>query len=220
MDSKVVNRAIRGHVWPLVKEAGFNSTTSRTAWRHSADKVDVVNFQSFNRYNADVLGVTTFSFAVNLGCYLLYVPPQRPPKKITDGQPYPAEYECHFRGSVRPTVFQARTNEGIWAIDQNGDNLAWCLNDVAKQLPHVLAWFDRLNDRNEVFRILLEDEEQTARLWGFGRRPSPIRSYLTGYVAMALGKNEIAEREFESAVASGCFTSLFSSAEGARYRAV
>lgn len=87
MDSKAVNREIRRVIWPLFKAAGFSSNTTRTAWRHTADKADVINFQSFNRYNADVLGITTFSFAVNLGCYLRYVPPQWPPKNVKAGVP-------------------------------------------------------------------------------------------------------------------------------------
>jgi hypothetical protein len=52
------------------------------------------------------------------------------------------------------------------------------------QIPDALAWFERLNQRNEVLRILREDDERMTELWGFGRNPSPIRSYLAGYVAM------------------------------------
>lgn len=166
------------------------------------------------------MGVTTFSFAVNLGTYLLYVPPQWPPKKIKNGVPYPAEYECHFRGRLKPLTTQSHKNEGVWGIDEKGCNLAWSIKDVENQIPTALDWFKRLENRAEVLRISQEEDEDACKLWGFGRRPSPIRSYLTGYVAMALGKDQLAEKEFESAVASGCFGNLFSSAEGARYRAV
>ena len=220
MDSRSVNRSIRTQIWPLLRRAGFNSTTARSAWRHELDRIDVVNFQSFNSYNASVMGVTTFSFAVNLGTYLLYVPPQWPPKKIKNSVPYPAEYECHFRGRLKPSTTQFHNNEGVWGIDEEGSNLAWSIKDVANEIPMALDWFKRLENRAEVLRILQEEDEDTFKLWGFGRRPSPVRSYLTGYVAMALGKDELAEKEFEAAVASGCFSNLFSSAEGARYRAV
>src|SRR5687768_5994644 len=108
MDSKSVNREIRRAIWPLLKAHGFAEISARTAWRHSDQKIDVVNFQSFNSYNAGVMGVTTFSFAVNLGGYLRYVPPQWPPKKIKNGVPYPAEYECQFRGSLSRTLSQPR----------------------------------------------------------------------------------------------------------------
>jgi len=219
MDSKTVNRSIRSHIWPLLEEAGFSSRTSHSAWRHESDRVDVVNFQSFNSYTAGVMGVTTFSFAVNLGSYLRYVPPQRPAKKIKDGVPFPAEHECQFRGSLRPSITQSHKNDGVWGVDKGGSNLAWCINDVANQIPTALAWFKRLESREEVLRILLEEDESMSDLWGFGRRPSPIRSYLTGYVAMAVNDDQLADRELKAAVASGLFSNLFSSVEGARYRA-
>jgi len=165
------------------------------------------------------MGVTTFSFCVNLGTYLAYVPPQWPPKKMKNGVPYPAEYECQFRGSLRPSMAQTHMNAGVWGIDKRGSNLGWSINDVANRIPVALAWFQRFDDRVEVLRILLEEEEDMSNLWGFGRRPSPVRSYLTGYVAMALKRDQIADQEFEAAVASGCFVHLFSSIEGARYRA-
>lgn len=105
MDSKTVNREIRASIWPALKAAGFSSFSARTAWRYEKDQVEVVNFQSFNRYNADVLDVTTFSFAVNLGTYLLYVPPQWPPK-VKAGRLIPIESECHFRGRLARTISQ------------------------------------------------------------------------------------------------------------------
>jgi hypothetical protein len=221
MDSKVVNRQIRATVWPLLKAAGFHPATARTAWRHTKDTVDVINFQSFNKYNADVMGVTTFSFCVNLGCFLRYVPPQWPPKKIKDGLPYPSESECQFRGRLSPSISQRRVKlDDLWLVEEDGRNLAWCINDVAQQVSKALDWFARLDQRVEVLRILEEEPENMSRLWGFGRNPSPKRSYLKGYVAMSLGKDTLADREFEQTVASGCYTYLFNSVAGARSRAV
>jgi uncharacterized protein DUF4304 len=220
MDSKVVNRQIRATIWPLLKATGFRATTARTAWRHNQDTVHVVNFQSFTKYNADVMGVTTFSFCVNLGCFLVYVPPEWPPKKIEEGLPYPTEAECQFRGRLSPSISQRVKLDYLWFVEEDGRNLAWCIHDVAQQIPEALKWFARLDQRAEVLRILEEEPEDMSRLWGFGRNPSPLRSYLKGYVAMSLGKDALAAREFEQAVASGCYTHLFKSATGARSRAV
>jgi hypothetical protein len=69
-----VNRAIRRLVWARLREVGFERRTARTAWRRWDEGVDVVNFQSFNSYLAGGVGCTTFSFAVNLGAALDYVP--------------------------------------------------------------------------------------------------------------------------------------------------
>ena len=173
MDSRYVNREIRRQIWPNLKELGFERRTARNAWRHIDDRVEVVNFQSFSRYNADVMDITTFSFSVNLGCYLTYVPPQWPPKKIDKGRPYPSEAECSFRGKLRPTTCSAESDELIWFVDNAGDNLLWCLNDVKNQIPNLIDWFEKLSSKEEVLRILQEQQENMAELWGFGNLPSP-----------------------------------------------
>ncbi len=107
MDSKVVSRQIRIHVWPVLKAAGFDHLVGRNAWRHSRYKVDVLNFQSFNSYLATQVGCTTFSFSLNLGCYLTFVPAlygdsQDPGKGVL----LPQEYECHLRRRLRKTIPQ------------------------------------------------------------------------------------------------------------------
>src|SRR4051812_39446034 len=96
MDSKIVNREIRREIWPALKAVGFAQFTSRTAWRHSEWKIDVVNFQSFNSYLAQGLGCTTFSFSLNLGCYLNAVP-VKSNVKLTKSLLTPQEYQCHLR---------------------------------------------------------------------------------------------------------------------------
>lgn len=53
--------AIRVEVRPLLIAAGFVRSTDRTYWRYHVDRVDVINFQSFNSYNAAALGITTVS---------------------------------------------------------------------------------------------------------------------------------------------------------------
>ncbi len=60
-NSSDVNRALREMLWPALKDAGFVERTARTAWRRHADRIDVVNFQSFNAYLAQQIGATTFT---------------------------------------------------------------------------------------------------------------------------------------------------------------
>ena len=218
MDSRLVNRHIKKLIWPQLREAGFRTFTARCAWRHSPETIDVVAFQSFNRYNADVLGITTFSFAVRLGSLPLYVPPQWPPK-VKLGLQLPHEAECPFRASLECSVDPRHTDATIWPVDSTGKNLAWCMQGVLQQLPNAMALFTRLARKPEVLRILREDDERGSQLWGFGRNPSPIRSYLTGYVALALGETDLAQEKLQEAVDSKCFVNLFSSVQGALQRA-
>lgn len=219
MDSKTVNREIRKTIWPALKAAGFSHFTSRVAWRHHADSIDVIEFQSFNKYNAEALGVTTFSFCVNLGKFPRYVPPCWAPK-TKEGIQLPSQAECLFRGSRLPTINPAASHPNLWSIDKEGRNLLWCIRDVQSQLPAALEWFARLDDRAEVLRILLENDEDMSALWGFGRNPSPLRAYHAGYVALALGDNATATAMLQEAVDSNCFVHLFSSVQGAMARAL
>jgi hypothetical protein len=219
MDSKVVNREIKRVIWPALKAEGFDTFTSRVAWRHNVETIDVVEFQSFNKHNADIIGTTTFSFAVRLGCIPLYIPPQWP-LPVKNGVLVPSEATCNFRRSVVCSVESNLNDKCIWPIDAKGKNLHWSIRDVFNQLPEVLSWFHRLSDKNEVFRVLTEEDEDMQMLWGMGRNPSPIRSYLTGYVALAVGNQELAKVKFSEAVASKCFISLFNSVDGAIRRAV
>jgi hypothetical protein len=91
---------------------------------------------------------------------------------------------------------------------------------VEQKIPTVLAWFERLRDKKEVLRILLNEPEEMSSLWGFGNNPSPVRSYLSGYVALNLGKKELAESKLREAADSKCFSQLFSTVEGALLRAL
>ena len=209
LDSKTVNAQIRSELRPFLKELGFTRFTSRSAWRYDGSKVDVLNFQSFNAYNASVMGCTTYSFAVNLGCYFADIPYQYEESRIKEerGQLLPAEYECPFRGRLRRSFSQPKyLSREIWFIDPAGRYLEKAVHDVRIAIARVgVPWFGRLADPNEALRVLLEEDESMGELWGFGRNPSPIRHYLAGYFALKLGENGLARQHLSEALASGCF---------------
>ena len=89
-----VTRAIRRTVWPVLREAGFESFTGRNAWRYVGEYVDVVNFQSFGGMLADSVGCTSFSFQVNLGLWSPGDAWGAPRGSDSKGRPRPQEYEC------------------------------------------------------------------------------------------------------------------------------
>jgi uncharacterized protein DUF4304 len=212
MDSKDVNKEIRRTIRPLLREAGFTHFTARTAWRHVGSRVEVLNFQSFNSYTADVLGCTTYSFCINLGTYLQEVPSDHVATRIkeVDGKLLPQEYHCHLRGGLRPGFEQPEcARREIWYIDPAGRYLEEAVCDVrAAVLRDAFPWYESLRDPAGVLHILLEEPERMNRLWGFGRVGSPIRSYVAGYVAFALGRQELAKDQLEKALRSGCFETV------------
>jgi uncharacterized protein DUF4304 len=212
MDSKVVNKEIRRTVWPVLREAGFGHFSSRSAWRHVGSRVEVLNFQSFNTYNAGVLGCTTYSFSVNLGAFLGEVPPSHEPTRIKaiDSKPLPEEYECHLRGRLHRGFTQAEcARQDIWYIDPAGQYLEKAVHDVRMTiLRDGFPWYESLRDTGEVLRVLTDESEDMDRLWGFGANPSPLRFYLTGYVALALGKRELARNSLQAVLRSDSFQSV------------
>jgi hypothetical protein len=215
LDSKVVNQAIRSEVRPLLSGAGFSRTTARTFWRYHPDRVDVVNFQSFNSYNAGVLDVTTYSYALNLGCYLRYIPNQYPnargSERLEGEKPQPKEYDCQMRGRLRRSYSErACSDTQIWYIDSRGTNLDKAVHDTRMVLNRDgLAWFERFTSPQAVCDILTANEdEDMGSLWGFGRPGSPIRTYFLGYAARAAGLVELAQTNLVHAASTKSFESI------------
>jgi hypothetical protein len=204
MSSVIVNQKLRTEIRPLLKAAGFSYFTNRTYWRFRNERIDVINFQSFNSYNAEVLGCTTYSFAINLGCFLQCIPEKHIKQK--DGQLLPEEYECKFRGMLEKRIEQTEfPRKSIWYIDPDLRYLDLAINDARAVLKDVgLGWFENFNNMSGVLRLLQSDEE-TNQLWGFGRLGSPNRNYCIGYVALSVGEQKLAAPHLKAAIESGCF---------------
>ena len=196
---------------PLLAGAGFAHSTARTYWRNRPDRVEVVNFQSFNSYNAGVLGVTTYSYAVNLGCYLRYIPNQYPTapgvSRLDGDEPQPKEYDCQMRGRLtRSYTERACADTQIWFINSSGANLDKALHDTRMVLNRDgLPWFEQFASPGAVYDILTTAEEDMERLWGFGRPGSPLRTYFLGYTARAAGFHELAEQHLTHAANTKSF---------------
>jgi hypothetical protein len=215
MDSKVVNKAIATEIRPILESVGFSAFSARTSWRYHADRIDVINFQSFNSYLAGTVGCTTYSFSVNLGCYLFCIADQFPIKQ-KDGHKRPKEYECHFRGLLTRSFLQKELKRtDIWFIDHQARYLTQAMSDVRVQIADVaLPWFTRFAELRDVLHVLEFKEEDMKALWGFGRNPSPVRSLMTGYVARALGDENRALICLRAAFESGCFPQLEAALKG------
>jgi hypothetical protein len=214
MDSKIVSTEIRRRVWPLLRDARFEIFRSRSAWRHAGQRIEVLNIRSYNSYNASVLGCTTYSCSVNLGTYRLEIPPHFEPSPIKSakGKLLPEEYDCHLRGGLRRSFVQPEL-EGreIWYVDPEGRYLERVIEDVRTAIVReALPWYERLREPAEVLRILLHEPQDMKGVWGFGNNPSPMRSYMTGYMARSLGDHDLARRSLRAVLQSQSFLSVHS----------
>ena len=201
MNATDVNRSIRSIVGPVLKAEGFEIVTARSRWRHRADTIDVVNFQSFNRYNADVLGCSTFSFAVNLAVYLNAIPEEHP-ISVRAGRVCPHEYESHIRRRLLPQSPSLPKAPDIWVIEEQGENLEETVRTVKTELREVgLPWLAAFQDLPRVLGMLRDRVPPPDRLtWLPGNTDSPARNRAVGYVALALGEKSIAAEHLRRAL--------------------
>lgn len=185
MSSGEVNRALREVVWPALKDHGFDVRAARTAWRDRPDQVDVVNFQSFNAYNAGVLHVTTYSFQVNLGTYPRCRATDRTTRK--GGDLRPAEYECDFRHQLQRTIVQPETDRRtLWFVSPDGTNLPEVVAGAKSALlGEGLAWLGQLEGLGNLLRTAREAPEDMDETWGMGNFGSPHRLELVSALEAA-----------------------------------
>ena len=202
MNANDVNRTIRSVVRPILKDQGFTVFTARTAWRHHGHAVDVINFQSFNRYLADTIECSTFSYAVNLGIFLTSVRVARD-VPVRSGVLCPAEYACHIRRKVESTLPTVPKHPDIWLIDETGDNVEQTVQGTAFALIETaMPWFDALRDPATVLAMLQDSlPPPDPSTWLPGALDSPARNVATGYLAEALGELSLAESYLRRALA-------------------
>lgn len=156
MDSKTVNKLIRSEVWPVLRLQGFSKFDSRTAWRYRGPLVDVINFQSFNSYMAELIGCTTFSFAVNLGVYLRGSVLEPAVKIDATGTQRPQESACPFRANLKKrTPVDRFARKDIFYIAEDGSTMGAAIREVLFLLNNEAPpWFAAFNDLAKVVRAL------------------------------------------------------------------
>lgn len=184
LTSRDVDGALRRSVWPALKEHQF-ARVGRTAWRDRPDQVDVINFQSFNAYNAGVLNVTTYSFQINLGTF--------PRCRATDktrrrnGELRPQEYECDFRRQLTKTIEQVETDRPtLWFVRPDGRNLERVADDAQRVLlDDGLRWFADLTGVSAMLDAARSRSEDMSATWGMGNIGSPHRLSLVASLEAA-----------------------------------
>ncbi len=145
-----------------------------------------------------MIGCTTFSIAINLSCFLRYIPSQTEIKS-KDSEPRPREEQGHFRGGLKKGIAQNNLNRlDIWHIDSDGGNLIDVMIDCGQQIERTgINWFNQFDTREKVFNILTDKSEDLENVFGFGNHDSPIRNEYTAYTAIGLGKFDLAIDRFE-----------------------
>ena len=191
MDSKKVTKEINSKIRPILKENGFDKYTGRTYWRYHSDRIDILNFQSFNSYHSEVMGCTTFSYSVNLSASLDFIP-GRIHVKEKNGIKRPNEAEGNFRRQLKKGIIQPELKtEDVWYIDNEGKNLSDCIDDTKKQIKVAFDWYKKFNSKEKILNILNDQNIDMDETWGFGNFGSANRAELLAYTAFELGDIEL-----------------------------
>jgi len=189
-----VNAELRRIVWPTLRDYGFASRTQRVAWRDYPDSVAVVDFWSFNAYNAEVMGVTSFSFQVSLGIRALCSSEGRDHIKTVDGRLRPKESACDVRRVLWKTIGQDETQHPyIWFVRGDGSNLSEVVEDACSVLLATgIAWIDEFSDLSRILSFAKNEPEEwdekgttITGTWGLGRLGCPHRQRLIADIEAA-----------------------------------
>lgn len=158
IDGKVVSRAVRAEVRPLLKEVGFASFTDCKGWRDTEFTVDHVTVRSFNAYNAGVLGCTSYSFTVEVGVFYRCFRPDLS---------RPQDYDCTFRAILGKTIRQpffvtewgpAKDRPEVFHVLPDGSNLDAVIEDAKRVLSSQgILFMERFNDPGRAFEALMTE---------------------------------------------------------------
>src|SRR5262245_11950042 len=146
VDSKHVSKALTRDVFPLLREAGFDTFKGRTAWRETEDVIGVVSFGSMGSYLAERIGVTSHSFGGTVGVY--YKAVHAAPWADQPAPHHPEEPACHARRVLRKSMFQLWCwRPDVWYVDRSGKNLDRVTADVRRAVrDQALPWLAEFSD--------------------------------------------------------------------------
>jgi hypothetical protein len=150
------------------------------------------------------MGLTTFSFQVNLGVWPTHVPQRFEVDQDKRGHPLPAEYHCEFRNHLRPSIdrpkrrpnlnpfaLRRRRPTDVWDILKDGSNAAACVVDARHTFEvQALPWYDDLRTSPQMLEHALGEFV-----------PSPVGHYLVGFLAAHTGRTELAREHLREALA-------------------
>jgi hypothetical protein len=220
MDIKIVNKYIKTEIWPVLKDQGFSIFSPKTAWRYIDDEfIHVINFQSFNEYNASIIGCTTFSFSVNIGLYNLAIFNGTQPKR-KKGRLIPNEYECHFRNRLtcsykqkKETIFNKNFDRNdIWYVKQKGENLSKVFIDVKDQIMHnALPWYNKYSNQNIMFELTSLKTKPDDGTWGYGNpnKESPRSCLFSACIAKKINLYDLSKSYFNKVLKTDSYKNIY-----------
>lgn len=161
-----LSKALKRHVVPLLRAAGFEDSTGRKFWRRSGGKIDHIEISSLSTYRALTDEATTASFVVRMGVSLEHYgvendPFQKDHIPVGPSGPRPSESQMPIRGVICPKdAPPLRLGQWGWEC-----KTLWHVNSIAEadqaaidlhdQLTgYALEWLGRKWDLRDILALL------------------------------------------------------------------
>jgi hypothetical protein len=166
--SGVVDKSLRRHVCPVLRDHGFGKIGPRKSWAWRDSCVLIFEIRAVGRYFADVTGWPPGSVCGWLGAYYPFIPTHVPVKSDAHGRLLPTEVWCHMRGHLAHGLDQEskvrvlanpkeRARRDIWWVVPDGSNAETVAIDIAcvlkaEGLPRYSSWSDLPTALTEIER--------------------------------------------------------------------
>lgn len=163
--SPEVNKAIRHHLSPVLRQHGFGKVQTRLNWGWHGPCTWVLVIRAVGGYFAGVTGWPSMSIGVQLGVWYDFIPLDFSGaiRLSPDGKPLPRDHECQQRShldigldqrqhtrQLKSLAEQVRTD--LWWVEPDGNNIGVVVQDIKEQfLVAGLPWFERMIDILEVY---------------------------------------------------------------------
>jgi hypothetical protein len=170
ISAKDTRKALKRHVLPGLREAGFTDGTPSKLWRHHEGRIEVICLSTYSTYRALTDNCTTASFTVRLGISLneysvLNSHFQKDYVKDGPNGPRPDEPQMPIRGVLCPRTAPPLTKgrwereyQPMWRVETVEDAEARA-EDLAIQLrDYGLDWLTRGWDMDDIMVRLERDE--------------------------------------------------------------
>ncbi len=153
ISSSEINKVIRQHFSPLLRQNGFTKVQTRLNWGWGSPCTRVLIIRAVGGHFSAVTGWPSMSLGVQLGVWYEFIP---------------QDYECQQRhhpdiGLDQRRYTQQLTNPAeqsrtdLWWVQPDGSNIEQVVKDIGQQfLVAGLPWFQRMTDIPTVFADVKE----------------------------------------------------------------
>ena len=192
--SSVVNKALRRHLSPALRQAGFERVDARNGWSWQTEQcIWVFTVRAVGSYFASSTGWPAASLTAWLGVLYAFIPQRSPLRRDPTGRLLPAEHECHMRSHLELTHSQLertsvlknpaeRTRRDIWWVAPDHSNVDEVAASITQAFQASLPWFRRCSN----FEAALAD---------VAAEHDCFNKYVLGaYLARTVGDRPLAEK--------------------------